>query len=72
MSSYQDTLDFLFNQFPQYQKIGFKAYKANLSNIQFLCESIDNPQNNFKTIHVAGTNGKGSVVHMLGLSLIHI
>ena len=71
MSSYQDTLDFLFNQFPQYQKIGFKAYKADLSNIQFLCESIDNPQNNFKTIHVAGTNGKGSVVHMLGSVLQH-
>ncbi len=71
MSSYQDTLDYLFNQFPQYQKIGFKAYKADLSNIQFLCESIDNPQNNFKTIHVAGTNGKGSVVHMLGSVLQH-
>ena len=71
MSSYQDTLDYLFNQFPQYQKIGSKAYKADLSNIQYLCESIDNPQNNFKTIHVAGTNGKGSVVHMLGSVLQH-
>ena len=66
MSTYQDTLEYLFNQFPQYQKEGVKAYKADLSNIYSLCSALGNPQNTLQTIHVAGTNGKGSVVHMLG------
>ena len=66
MSTYQDTLEYLFNQFPQYQKIGVKAYKPDLSNIYSLCNALGNPHNTLQTIHVAGTNGKGSVVHMLG------
>jgi dihydrofolate synthase/folylpolyglutamate synthase len=65
LNSYQETLDFLFSQLPQYQKIGGKAYKADLSNITTICELLNNPQNSIKTIHVAGTNGKGSTSHMI-------
>lgn len=65
MNSYQETLDFLFSQLPQYQKLGGKAYKADLGNITKICELLNNPQHNIKTIHVAGTNGKGSTSHMI-------
>lgn len=63
--TYKETLDFLYAQLPQYQKIGAAAYKANLDNIVALCDILDNPQNQLKVIHVAGTNGKGSVCNML-------
>ncbi len=63
--TYQETLEFLFSQLPQFQKVGGKAYKASLDNIKTLCERLGNPQDKIKTIHVAGTNGKGSVCHML-------
>lgn len=62
---YQTTLEWLFSQLPMYQRQGKKAYKADLSNTKLLDEYLDNPANSFKTIHVAGTNGKGSVSHML-------
>ena len=52
-----------------YSRIGASAYKADLTNTRALCESLDNPHNKFKTIHVAGTNGKGSVSHMLAAIL---
>ncbi len=52
-----------------FSRIGAAAYKADLSNTIRLCESLENPQNKFKTIHVAGTNGKGSVSHMLAAIL---
>lgn len=48
-----------------YQRVGHAAYKADLSNTISLCEALGDPQNNFKSIHIAGTNGKGSVAHML-------
>ena len=63
--NYQETLDYLFNQLPVYQNQGKTAYKANLNNIIELCSLFNNPQNNFKSIHLAGTNGKGSCSHML-------
>lgn len=63
--TYEQTVDYLFNRLPNYQKQGKSAYKADLSNITSLCEILDNPQDKFKTIHVAGTNGKGSTCHML-------
>ena len=69
MSDYQDVLDYLFNQFPQYQKVGKKAYKADLTNITSLCNLIGNPQKNLKCVHLAGTNGKGSTAHMLAAIL---
>jgi dihydrofolate synthase/folylpolyglutamate synthase len=55
----------MFNKFPMYQKIGAKAYKPDLGNITELLDFLGNPQNNFKTVHVAGTNGKGTVSHTL-------
>lgn len=63
--TYQETVDFLFEQLPQFQNIGGKAYNGKLDNIIQICDLLDNPQNKFKTIHVAGTNGKGSVCNML-------
>lgn len=63
--TYQETLDWLFNQLPVYQKIGKSAYKADLSNIRGLVSYLENPQNKYKTIHVGGTNGKGSSSHMI-------
>lgn len=63
--TYKETLDWLFGQFPAYQKIGKTAYKADLSNITILSAHLGNPHLNFKSIHVGGTNGKGSSSHML-------
>ena len=55
----------MFNKLPMYQNIGNSAYKKDLSNIILICEHLNNPQNNFKSIHIGGTNGKGSCSHML-------
>ena len=63
--NYSDTTNWMFNKFPMYQKIGAKAYKPDLGNITELLDFLGNPQNNFKTVHVAGTNGKGTVSHTL-------
>ena len=63
--TYQETLDWMFNKLPMYQRIGAAAYKADLNNTIQLLDLLDNPQRNFKSVHVAGTNGKGSVSHML-------
>ncbi len=65
MSTYKEVVAYLFNQYPSYQKKGKDAYKGDLSNIKSLCELINNPQKDIKTIHVAGTNGKGSVCNIL-------
>lgn len=67
--NYQETLDFLFQALPMYQRVGKSAFKKDLSNTIALCESLGNPQNKFKSIHVAGTNGKGSSSHMLAAIL---
>ena len=63
--TYQETLDWLFNQLPMYQRKGAAAYKADLSNINLLAAHLGNPHTTFKTVHVAGTNGKGSTSHMM-------
>nr|AOE06178.1 tetrahydrofolate synthase [uncultured bacterium]CBL87580.1 folylpolyglutamate synthase [uncultured Flavobacteriia bacterium] len=55
----------MFNKLPMYQNIGESAYKKDLSNIILICEHLNNPHNNFKSIHIGGTNGKGSCSHML-------
>jgi len=55
----------MFNKLPMYQRIGALAYKPDLNNTIQLFNLLNNPQNDFKSIHVAGTNGKGSVSHML-------
>lgn len=63
--NYTDTTNWMFNKFPMYQKVGAAAYKPDLHNTIELLEYLNNPQENFKTIHVAGTNGKGTVSHSL-------
>lgn len=65
MKTYQEAIDWLFNQFPAYQHVGQTAYKPDLSNITLLCESLKIDYNSLKFIHVAGTNGKGSTCNML-------
>jgi dihydrofolate synthase/folylpolyglutamate synthase len=55
----------MFAKLPMYQNIGASAYKKDISNIISICNHLDNPQNKFKSIHVGGTNGKGSTSHML-------
>ena len=62
---YSEVLDYLYNQLPMYQRSGPVAYKNNLDNTIQLDNYFGNPHRKFKTIHVAGTNGKGSVSHML-------
>ena len=63
--NYQQTVNWLFNQLPVYQNEGIFKYKVDLQSITKVCDQLNNPQNNFKSIHVAGTNGKGSSSHML-------
>ncbi|OUS02129.1 tetrahydrofolate synthase [Flavobacteriales bacterium 33_180_T64] len=63
--NYQDTVNWMFKQLPMYQNQGKIAYKEDLSNTLLLVKHLKNPQNKFKSIHVAGTNGKGSTSHML-------
>ena len=63
--TYKETLDWMFNKLPMYQRIGAAAYKADLNNTIQLLQLLDNPHHNFKSVHVAGTNGKGSSSHML-------
>ena len=59
------TLHYLYNKLPLYSNIGIKAYKADLNNTIALCNYLHNPEKKIKTIHIAGTNGKGSTSHML-------
>jgi dihydrofolate synthase/folylpolyglutamate synthase len=63
--TYQQTIDYLFERLPMYSRIGAAAYKEDLTNTIKLCEAIGNPHTKFKSVHIAGTNGKGSVSHML-------
>ena len=65
MTNYKEIVAFLYKQYPSFQKKGISAYRDNLDNIKKLCEIIGNPQKFIKTIHVAGTNGKGSVCNMI-------
>lgn len=63
--NYNETLNWMFNKLPMYQRIGAAAYKADLNNTIDILNYLDNPQNSFKSVHIAGTNGKGSVSHSL-------
>ena len=67
--NYQQTIDYLFSRLPMFSRIGAAAYKTDLTNTAKLCAFLGNPQTKFKSIHVAGTNGKGSVSHMLAAVL---
>jgi len=63
--TFKQTLDYLYTQLPMYQRVGQAAFKKDLTNIKALCKALGNPQNQFKSIHIAGTNGKGSTTHLL-------
>lgn len=68
--TYQDTLTWMFSQLPMYQNQGKSAFKKDLSNTLKLAKHLNHPEQKFKSIHVAGTNGKGSTSHMLA-SILH-
>tara|TARA_B100000768_G_scaffold120635_1_gene111611 strand:+ start:442 stop:1659 length:1218 start_codon:yes stop_codon:yes gene_type:complete len=63
--NYLETTNWLFSQLPLYQNVGKSAYKADLNKTLGLAKHLRNPENKFKSIHVGGTNGKGSTAHML-------
>ncbi len=63
--NYEETLDWLFNQLPFFQRQGEKAYKKDIGNSVKLAKHLKSPETKFKSIHVAGTNGKGSTSHMI-------
>jgi dihydrofolate synthase / folylpolyglutamate synthase len=66
---YQETVEFLYGNLPMYHRIGALAYRKDLTNIRKLCDFLGNPQDKITTIHVAGTNGKGSTSYMLSATL---
>ena len=67
---YEETLAYLYSQLPMFHRIGAAAYKADLAKTWQLAELLGNPQKNFRAIHIAGTNGKGSVSNLLA-SILH-
>src|SRR6187402_1869734 len=67
--TYQQTIDYLFTRLPMFSRIGAAAFKKDLTNTLRLCEFLGNPHQKFKSVHIAGTNGKGSVSHMLAAVL---
>lgn len=67
--NYDETLQYLYNQLPVFQHIGNAAYKPGFDNVIKILNILHNPQTHFKTIHIAGTNGKGSVSHFLAAIL---
>ncbi|MES2371352.1 MAG: folylpolyglutamate synthase/dihydrofolate synthase family protein [Bacteroidota bacterium] len=67
--TYQQTVEYLFKKLPMFSRIGAAAFKKDLTNTIRLCEALGNPQHKFKSIHIAGTNGKGSTSHMLAAIL---
>ncbi|NBB89295.1 MAG: bifunctional folylpolyglutamate synthase/dihydrofolate synthase [Bacteroidetes bacterium] len=69
MKTYEEVTDYLFSQLPMFQRVGKTAYKKDLTNITNLCEIMGNPQRSVPIVHIAGTNGKGSVSHILSALL---
>eukprot|EP01133_Synstelium_polycarpum_P013913 gene13913-16414_t len=67
--TYSETLDYLYSKLPMFTRIGAVAFKKDLHNTVAMCQALGNPQQKFKTIHVGGTNGKGSTSHMLAAIL---
>jgi dihydrofolate synthase/folylpolyglutamate synthase len=64
--TYRETLDYLNAQLPMYHRIGVASYRKDLDNTWAICKLLGDPQNTFRSIHIGGTNGKGSTTHMLG------
>ncbi|MEE1339075.1 MAG: bifunctional folylpolyglutamate synthase/dihydrofolate synthase, partial [Muribaculaceae bacterium] len=69
--NYPETLEYLFTQMPMFSRTGGDAYKEGLDNIISLSMLYGEPQEHFKCIHVAGTNGKGSTSHIIASVLQH-
>lgn len=67
--NYQEAIDVLFTKLPMFQRSGPAAYKANLDGTKAVCSMLGNPENDVKFVHIAGTNGKGTVAHMLSAIL---
>jgi dihydrofolate synthase/folylpolyglutamate synthase len=67
--NYEQTIDYLFTRLPMFSHIGAAAYRKDITNTIKLCAYIGNPHTKFKSIHIAGTNGKGSTSHMLAAIL---
>lgn len=67
--NYQEVLDYMYGSLPMFHRVGAAALKPGLENTLALCKAVGNPHHNFKTIHIAGTNGKGSSSHMLSAIL---
>jgi dihydrofolate synthase / folylpolyglutamate synthase len=67
--TYEQTLQFLYQRLPMFTRLGKAAYKADLGNTLALCEAINNPHHHFNSVHIAGTNGKGSVSHSIAAVL---
>ena len=65
MTKYQKTVDWMFAQLPMFQQVGVSAYKKDLTNTVNLCAYLNHPENKFKSIHIGGTNGKGSTSSLL-------
>ncbi|MDQ6813710.1 MAG: bifunctional folylpolyglutamate synthase/dihydrofolate synthase [Bacteroidota bacterium] len=65
MLNYDQTIEYLFHRLPMFSRLGAAAFKGDLTNTIKLCAALGNPQQKFKSIHIAGTNGKGSTSHML-------
>lgn len=63
--NYKEAIEWLFVQLPVFQHSGDSAYRPDIGNIVELAKKLNNPQNDYKTIHIAGTNGKGSTCHLL-------
>ena len=68
-AQYEQMIDALFHRFPSFQKVGAGAYKPGIGNMEFIDQLLGHPHRNYKIIHVAGTNGKGSVSNMLTSAL---
>lgn len=69
MMNYSQTVEYLYSRLPMFTRVGAAAFKKDLHNTIAFCSALDNPQNQYKTIHIGGTNGKGSTSHMLAAIL---
>jgi dihydrofolate synthase/folylpolyglutamate synthase len=65
MNTIQESLEYLYQRLPMYQRVGQKAYKKDLTNTIKLLDHLDNPQDHFRSVHIAGTNGKGTSAHAI-------
>ena len=68
--NYPETLEFLYNALPEFQQVGAEAYKPGLERVRAFLRHLGDPHNAFKSIHIAGTNGKGSVSHIIASVLM--